>query len=95
MNSIENSVWILVSMLYKRDDEYVVVYNDLVQGPFRLFLGIVGKRSGVFMETYLSTFHQNKPSLFPKALKKQKPSMFMMLVSLFFLKNIKNVEKMF
>ena len=42
MNSIGESVRILVSMLYKRDGEHRIFFHDLLQGPFRLFLGIVG-----------------------------------------------------
>ena len=45
MNSIGESVRILVSMLYKRDGEHRIFFHDLLQGPFRLFLGDVGGRS--------------------------------------------------
>ena len=41
MNSIVESIKILAEDLLKRDQEGRIYYHDLIQGPFKMFLGVV------------------------------------------------------
>ncbi len=45
MNSIAESILILVTLLFKRSDGHRTHFAELLEGPFQLFLGVVAERT--------------------------------------------------